>query len=744
MADDTIDDQGGVDLRAIWGSIVKFKWLIAAVTVVVTVAVGIWSLGLPKVYDAHATVEFDPSPPRPLGKDVQDVADPTGGYLSSREWLKTQQQILTSRQVCEAVVRQLGLHRDPDFFGIPADKRSGWRGEELERAANALRGRIEVSPVEGTRIVEVHVRDSSPDRAAMLANAVAEAFIDKTQRDRLGSTLSALDWLSSQLDTLTNELEEAELSLHHFKKDHNVLSVSLQDRLNVVAGDIEKLSSALTEARMQRIHLQAHLDALRRVNETDPLTINTSLTADDPALSALRARYREAASEKGSLSSRYGPNHPRIEELDAKLNTLHSQIGEEIDGLLRGAQSDLDEARSVEGGLAAALEERNQDGLELNLQEIEYDRLNRQRENKAKLQAVLLERTAETNLTRMLQVNTVRVLDRALSPRFAVKPNVRQNVGFGFVGGILIGLALAAGLGFLDRTVKHQGDVEALGATFLGIVPIMDAASKGGAKVPRRLRKGRRQGSSMDRLADDLMAHHKPTSSVAECARVVRTNLTFMSADQPAKSIVVTSSSPQEGKTTIAVNLAIVVAQTGRRVLLVDTDLRRPRLHRIFQVSAERGITSYLVGEARVEDTAVATEVPNLSVLPCGPIPPNPSELLHTSSFDRLVQEATRHYDLVIFDSPPLGAVTDAAIIAPQVDGTVLVARVRKTHKDMVSASKRQLQGVGATLLGVVLNAVDLADTQYGYRYYQYTQGGYHMDEDGKDKDGERRDVEAA
>ncbi|MFW5926230.1 MAG: polysaccharide biosynthesis tyrosine autokinase, partial [Myxococcota bacterium] len=327
---------------------------------------------------------------------------------------------------------------------------------------------------------------------------------------------------------------------------------------------------------------------------------------------------------------------------------------------------------------------------------------------------------------------------------FAVEPNVRQNVGFGLVGGLLLGLAVAVAIGFLDRTVRHQGDVEAIGATFLGIVPVIEAPSAGQGKKRMPWNRRKRKRSSMARNADDLMAHHKPQSSVAECARVVRTNLTFMSADDPAKSIVVTSSSPQEGKTTIAINLAIVVAQTGRKVLLIDTDLRRPRLHRVFNVSAQRGVTSYLVGEQRLADAVTATEVDNLSVLPCGPIPPNPSELLHTSSFDRLLREAGGEYDMVIFDSPPLGAVTDAAIIAPQVDGTVLVSRVRKTQKEMLRASKRQLQAVKANLLGVVLNAVDLSDKQFGYRYYYYyRQGGYYADGDG-DKDRGRRDAEAA
>ncbi|MFW6067499.1 MAG: polysaccharide biosynthesis tyrosine autokinase, partial [Myxococcota bacterium] len=626
---------------------------------------------------------------------------------------------------------------------ISPERRDSWSGETVERAATVLRSRIDVQPVPDTRIVEIHLRDSSPERAAMLANGVADAFIEKIQRDRLGSTLSALDWLSNQLDKLTGELREAELSLHEFKKDNNVLSVSLEDRLNVVASDIEKLSDALTDARMRRIEIDAHLSALQKLNERDPLEVNTALTAENAALSALRSEYRTTAGEKESLSTRYGPEHPRIKELDSKLTTLREQIQHEIEGLLRGAETDLAEARAVEQGLAGALDQRHQDGLELNLQEIEYDRLNRERENKAKLQSVLLERTAETNLTRMMQVNAVRILDRALSPRFAVEPNVRQNVGFGLVGGLILGLAIAVAIGFLDRTVKHQGDVEALGATFLGIVPVIEQTAEQAARRGRWWQRKRRKRSSMDRSADDLIAHHKPQSAVAECARVVRTNLTFMSADDPAKSILVTSSNPQEGKTTIAISLATVVAQTGRRVLLVDTDLRRPRLHRVFNVSAQQGITSYLVGDRSIEETAVETEIPNLSVLPCGPIPPNPSEMLHTSGFDGLVREATGKYDMVIFDSPPLGAVTDAAVIGPQVDGAVLVARVRKTQKEMLRASKRQLQAVGANLLGVVLNAVDLDDKQYGYRYYYYyRQGGYYMEEG--DKRREQQDAEAA
>lgn len=740
-----LDDTGGVDLRAIWGSIVKYKWLIAAVAVVTTVSVGFYSLHLPKVYEAKATVEFDPNPPRPLGKDIDTVATAGSDYWSNQGWLKTQYRIISSRQVAEGVVRELGLNEDPTFFGIPKARRGSWKGESVSDTAKMVQARVSVVPIENTNLVEVHVTDSKPERAALLANTVVRVYIEKVQRDRLGSTLNALDWLSTQLDKYTKELDEAELKLHDFKKDNNVLSVSLEDRLNLVAADLTKLSAALTQARMNKMQLEARLQAVKGILDADPLAANTSLTSDDAALQNLRQQYREAVSKRGELSAKYGEDHPQIKQLDAKIATLRDQIHHEVDALITGLQAELNEQEDLEKRLSGALEQTNQEGLELNLKEIEYNRLNRDRDNKAKLQSVLLERTAETNLTRMLQVQTARLLDSALSPHLAIKPNVRQDTAFGSIAGLILGLALAILLGYMDRTVKHEGDVEALGVAFLGIVPLIETESA----APDRRRRGRKHKRHVfgtrapASVADELVAHHQPTSSVAECARVVRTNLTFMSAARPAKTLLVTSSSPKEGKTTIAVNLATVMAQTGRRVLLVDTDLRRPRLHRVFSVSAAQGITSCLVGELPLEEVVSKTEVPNLSLVPCGPIPPNPSELLHTEAFGRFVREASHRYDTVIFDSPPVGVVTDAAVIGPQVDGTVIVARMRETQKDMMRATVGQLGAVGANILGVVLNAVDLSNKQYGYRYYYYYRRGEYYAEDKKDE-GNKHGAEAA
>ena len=219
--------------------------------------------------------------------------------------------------------------------------------------------------------------------------------------------------------------------------------------------------------------------------------------------------------------------------------------------------------------------------------------------------------------------------------------------------------------------------------------------------------------------------------------RAIRTNLTFMSADEPIRAMVITSASPREGKTTVTANIAISLAQSGKRVLMVDTDLRRPRIHRAFGVSGARGATNVIVGEKVLADVVLSTDIPNLDVLPCGPVPPNPSELLHSRGFSELVEAALLQYDRVIFDSPPLGAVTDAAVLAPQLDAVLVVVKAQSTTRDALASAMRQLRDVGANVVGGVLNDLDPRRKGYGGGdyYYYYRRDGYYASTDDMDDD---------
>jgi capsular exopolysaccharide synthesis family protein len=272
--------------------------------------------------------------------------------------------------------------------------------------------------------------------------------------------------------------------------------------------------------------------------------------------------------------------------------------------------------------------------------------------------------------------------------------------------GLFGGIGLAFLLETLDTSISTRDEIEErLGLPFLGIVP--------------RIQPGK---AEPDR---DLFVHSNPKSPAAECLRSIRTNLLFMSPDKPLRTILVTSSGPSEGKTTTAISLAQIMADGGSRVLLVDADMRRPRVHQIFRLSKESGLSSLILGEGSLDEVIHSTPIPNLSVLPCGPIPPNPSELLHTGAFGNLLSTLATRYDRIIIDSPPAGVVSDAVVISTQVDGTALIVKGGRTSRDAAVRTVRALRDVNAQLLGAVLNDLDLEDQRYG-QYYQYYRYGYY------------------
>ncbi|MEY4575644.1 MAG: hypothetical protein RL701_347, partial [Pseudomonadota bacterium] len=712
--------------RVLW----KSKWLILLIGIMGAGAAYAWSRSQPRIYQADCTLEYDPDPPKPLGRDLQEASTP-GMWLETREYFATQNKIIASRAVAERVVRKLSLHENPDFWHVAQEERSTWRMASVTATAQMVQGMITVSQERDTRLVHVMARDDNPDRAMLIANSVADAYIEKTMEDRLGATTGALEWLGKQLDTLKNQLEHSELALHEFSEQHTNLAVSLEDQQNIVAGNIQQLSRALTDTKTRRIGLAARLNELHAMNVEDPLQVQSALILANSSVAAMRERYRALMIERESLIIHYGDAHPKLVSLDAQLDGAKRAMRAEIDSLVVAAQSDVNEISAVEKGVQGALDQANRVGLELNLQEISHRRLQRERDNTSKLYGTLLERTAQTDLTRALQVAYVRVIDRALVPGSFISPRVNSAVMIGTLLGLLLGMAIAIALDQLDRVIHTVEDAEATGITVLGVIPHIDQnATALNTGAYRRKRRDRPEHLGHR----DLTVHNHPKSSVAECCRTIRTNITFMSADRPRKTLVVTSASPREGKTTVSISMAISLAQSGKRILIVDTDLRKPRIHRSFGKPLNRGVTTILVGEHTAKEAIQETGIPGLSLLASGPIPPNPSELLHTEQFKQLIADLAKQYDHVILDSPPLAAVTDAAVIAPQVDGTILVIHTQRTTREALRSALRQLRDVSGHLVGGVLNEVDLATHRYGHSsYYYYRNEGYYESDDGGD-----------
>jgi len=713
-----------LSLVLLWRMLRK-HWRVAVVTTLaVTLTVTFFTLGATKIYQATATVQFDPNPPRPLGQGVQNVVEMgSAGYWNSREYYETQSKIIQSMRTALAVTRKLHLDRDARFLGdVPPGRVAPERVVSPEDAAEILRSRVRVDPVRESRLAIVSYEDSDPERTQRVLNTLVDAYVEQNMDDAFESTTSALDWLRNQLGGLKKDLEASEMSLHDYKLSKNILSVAFDDQSNMLREQIKQINEALTTVRTKREGFIARRNQLVQIQAEDPKNLPAAELLQSTLLQALRQRYEEALRDRDALVGEgKGSNHPDVSAAAAKANSMRTALLAEVRNIQGAVERDLAAASAEQAGLSRLYEEAKKQAFDLNLLEIEYNRLKRTKDNTEKIYQLVMERTKESDLTRMLRVNNLRIVDHALLPRGPIRPRTGLNIMSGLLAGILLGVAVGITRALLDRTVKTPDDIEReLGLTCLGLLP--EIAS--GSAYSRHRRRPKRTTPSSD--PPEIVVHTDPASGIAEAARAVRTNLMFSSPDRPYKTLLVTSAAPAEGKTTVACCIAIAMAQAGQKVLLVDCDLRRPRLHRVFGKSSDVGLTTVLFAPEELSSIVSETSIPNLSVLPAGPIPPNPAELLHSASFASLLQTLGRQYDRVILDSPPIVAVTDATVLSTLVDGVLLVVRGFSTSKEVVRFGAKTLADVSGKLAGVVLNAVNLDRQEYKYYYYYYRRSAYY------------------
>ena len=726
-------DAGGGS-AVIW-HMVRKHWTTAVMTaLVVTLAVTFYTLGQTRIYQAATTIQFDPNPPRPLGQKVETIVEMgAGNYWDNHEYYETQYKIIQSMRVATAVVAQLGLNHDAAFLrNAPPGPPLPPADATEESAAQTLRSRIKVEAVKDSRLAVVKLEDADPDRAQRVLTTLVDVYMNMNLEDAHASTIQAADWLHGQLDKLKTELESSEMALHEYKETKNILSLSLDDQSNMLREEMKQLNEALTGVRAKREQIAARRGELAKVRADDPKSLPASELLQSSLLQSMRRDHEDALRDRDALlMSGKGKNHPEVKSSEAKVEVALAALLAEVRNIQGAIDGDLAVIKREEAGLAVLFEAAQKKAFALNLLEIEYNRLRRSKDNNEKLYALVLERTKESDLSRMLRVNNIRVVDPPTRPGGPVRPQVPLNIGTGLFVGSLLGIAAAIARAMLDRSVKTPDDVERdMGITLLGILPeINDKKSLG----PGYARGRRRAPATPAEGGPELIVHNYPMSGIAEASRTIRTNLLFMAPDHPFRALLITSASPSEGKTTVACCIAVAMAQADQRVVLIDCDLRRPRLHRIFRAKPELGLTTALLEEdglSSILDTVQPTQVPNLSIIPAGPIPPNPAELFHSERFRRLLEELQTKFDRVIIDSPPVVAVTDAAVLSTLVDGTILVVRAFKTPKDLARHALRALADVGANTAGTVLNSVNLNKTEYkNTHYYYYRKEGYYAED---------------
>ena len=712
-ADEIAGESSGskIDFRAYWRTIRK-RWPFVVLSMIVaTVIAFVYTYRQPKIYESTCQVIIEPMAPQvlPGSKDVVELG--TGTFWANKEFYETQYRIIQSTSVGQRTAEKLGLQYDPDYAPVVGASR------DLVALGRTIAGQISVKPLKDSRLALITVEDRKPQRAALIANTVADTYIEYNLDYKLEGARSAMAWLAEQESELKRQLEESELKLYHYKKDRNLLAVSLDDKQSMLSQNLASVNAKLTDLHIRLLEMDAKRKMIERARDDISDKANLPEIREKPAIEKLRDSYIQLNKDYADLSSRYGPSHPKMKSLQGEMDVTRSAYQEEINGVLATFEKSYQELLDNERSLKVLMEQQKREAIELSKIEVEYKPLQRSAEQEDKMYGIIAARQKEIDITGPMKTNNVRVLERAIVPGIPVRPRPVQNLLLGLMIGLGTGIGLAFAIEALDNTLKTQQDVEQfLGTPVLGLVPVIGASP--GAEALQ-------QGDNLRER--DLGVFLDPKSVAAECCRSIRTNILFMSPDRPLKTMVVTSPSPQEGKTTTAINLGVTMAEAGGRVLIVDTDMRRPRLHRSFGVPNQTGISTVIVGKATLEEAIKHTDVPNLDVLPCGPVPPNPSELLHTERFGVVLADLAKLYDRIILDSPPTSAVTDPAVLGNLADGVVLVIKAGETTREAAMHARRQLATAKARLFGVVVNAIDFSNPAYGYEYYyrNYYRYGY-------------------
>lgn len=689
-----------IDLRGCLGVLVRRKWFICGVLFAVFATTFIVTLAMTPVYKAAGRLEFTLQQPK-----VTKFEDMIVPQTQIREFMNTQTRLLTSDSLAWRVIEALALVRNPHFNseaadegGEPAgDPRARAREAEVQqRLIEAFKDNLEVKAERDTTILNLAFCSPDPALARDVVNTLIGSFIGWQLDRKVHAAGLANEQLHRQIEVARIRLEKSESELNEFAQKAGI--VSLDSRMNLVYRQLEEINAALAQAHAQRLTREAH-DAQAREAGASAL----SKAIDNELLQELRRQYVQLVSQYEDKLVVFKPDYPEARRLKARLDDVAARIGHEEDRILGGIRNDYLAALKAEESLRAQADLAKTRALELNDRATQYTILLREVDTNKEIHQSLLQRGKEIDATVGADIGNIQVVDHALLPVKADRPRVALNLLLGAGIGLLLGVAAAFLLEFLDNTVKSVDEIaDRFGIAILGVLP----------EVEERL------AGSLDRLvASD------PREGFSEAVRTARVSIQLSTAAEGGtRTLLVTSTAEGEGKSTIAVNLALAFAAAGERVLLVDADLRRPRLHKVFDVKPPRagGLSELLIGGMGPEGFVRATGHENLFFVPAGPVPPNPAELLASGRMRRTLERWEAGFDRIIIDGPPSVGFADVLLLSSLVSGVILVGTLGRTHRQALRLFRRCLLDIDARLLGVVVNRLN-ARSRFGDYYSRYS-----------------------
>jgi capsular exopolysaccharide synthesis family protein len=580
---------------------------------------------------------------------------------------------------------------------------------------------LKVDPIRNSRLVDLSFDSTDRQLAADIANMVSKGFIEQNMGWKSETSNEAKDFLTKQIEEQKKTLEESEQALQNYKEKYGIV------QLTPLAGDKEKeniamqklggLTGRLVDEQSKRVEVEArHREVHDLLAKGTPLE-SIPQVMDNYLIMRLKENEARLSTQMSELSQKFGEKHPRMVQLKSELESNRQKIRQEAQNVLTSIKNELAIARAREANARNAVEGQKAETQKLSERSIQYSVLLREVEKNRELYENLLKRLKETSVASELGTTNVRILDRAEVPRSPARPRPVQYILLSLVVGAFMGCGLAFFFEYLDNTIKTPDDIEKyVGSPCLALVPTVNFSEESG------------QGVS----SPEIIVHHKPKSTFAEGFRSLRTAVLFSSPDNPPKTILVTSFIPKEGKTFITANLALVIAYAGESVLLIDADMRKPQLHKMFELENRKGLSNVIMGEEPPIHKSILHE--KLDVMTCGPVPPNPAEILGSKRMAEFMEQMKGRYDKVVIDTPPISSVTDAVVLSRLADSIIYVVHGGMTTRETAMHGAKIMRDVDAKVIGAVLNNIDIGRENYYYsHYYHYYYHYYSYYGDGGD-----------
>ncbi|TXH98092.1 MAG: polysaccharide biosynthesis tyrosine autokinase [Rheinheimera sp.] len=705
-----------IDLRKYFNVISRAKWRIFALAVLVSALTVFVVLNLKPIYSSKATLLIESQ----QAKAVQ-IEEVYGINSAQQEYYLTQFEILKSRSIAETVIDKLQLAKHPEFIGKPGLRDSiqklmpflannrevvspeTQRLRDRERLVAAFTERLSIEPVRKTQLVNIVYEANDPQLAADVANAIGEAYIESQLSAKMGITQKANDWLGGRLGELRLQLDASEKALQDFRLREGLIDVAGVRSLG--SQELERLGQEITLMRSKKAQIDGFVRAVRQFGANDMSRLETlpEVTAH-PGVQQVKAAVISAERKVSELSKFYGPKHPKLISARSELSTIQQTMYEQIQKLINGISEEANTVTQNLAALEAEMQRSKGQYQDLSGKEAEYQRLSREVETNRQLFDTFMARQKETEVTGNFNSAVARFTDIAVAAINPIKPNKKLIVALAFVAAIGFGIVVAFVMDALNDTIKTTREVEnILQQRALGIVP----------KVV-----GKKPIAELNRVffAQDAQ-------QFSESVRSVRTSLSLLGLERPLQVLMVTSSIPEEGKSTVSSNLAFAFKQL-ESVLLIEADMRKPTIAKRFGIPTfQPGLANYLTGTESLDDCIVTDEQSGIDILPAGSIPLNPLELLSDKKLPELLALLRGRYQKIIIDTPPVQAVSDALVVSTHTDASVMVVRADQTRSGLIQLSLAKLVNAHARVVGVVLHDLDLklAEGYYGnFGYYRY------------------------